>query len=58
MDAAVRLATGQRLTAAEKIGAVPIQLLTKKDLPSDVSHGWTGYPDFAARFAKLWAAAK
>jgi ribose transport system substrate-binding protein len=58
MDAAVRLATGQPLTAAEKNGAVPIQLLTKKDLGSDVSHGWTGYPDFPARFAKLWAAAK
>jgi ribose transport system substrate-binding protein len=58
MDAAVRLATGQPLTAAEKTGAVPIQLLTKKDLSSDVSHGWTGYPDFPARFAKLWAAAK
>jgi ribose transport system substrate-binding protein len=58
MDAAVRLATGQPLTAAEKTGAVPIQLLTKKDLGSDVSHGWSGYPDFPARFAKLWAAAK
>jgi ribose transport system substrate-binding protein len=58
MDAAVRLATGQPLTAAEKTGAVPIQLLTKKDLNFDVSHGWSGYPDFPARFAKLWAAAK
>jgi ribose transport system substrate-binding protein len=58
MDAAVRLATGQPLTAAETTGAVPIQLLTKRDITFDVSHGWTGYPDFQQRFAKLWAAAK
>jgi ribose transport system substrate-binding protein len=58
MDAAVRLATDEPLTAAEKTGAVPIQLLTKKDLNFDVSKGWSGYPDFPDRFAKLWAAAK
>jgi ribose transport system substrate-binding protein len=56
MDAAVRLATKQPLTQDEKNGAVPIQLLTKKDLNFDVSKGWSGYPDFPQRFAKLWNA--
>jgi ribose transport system substrate-binding protein len=58
MDAAVRLATGQPLTALEKKGAVPLQLLTQKDLNFDVSKGWSGYPDFAQRFAKLWSTGK
>jgi ribose transport system substrate-binding protein len=58
MDAAVRLATHQPLAAAERNGAVPIQLLTKKDLNFDVSKGWSGYPDFAQRFTKLWSAGK
>jgi ribose transport system substrate-binding protein len=57
MDAAVRLATHQPLTPAEQTGAVPIQLLTKKDLNFDVSKGWSGYPDFVKRFAKLWSGA-
>jgi ribose transport system substrate-binding protein len=58
MDAAVRLATDQPLTALEKKGAVPIQLLTEKDLNFDVSKGWSGYPDFAQRFGKLWSSGK
>jgi ribose transport system substrate-binding protein len=58
MDAAVRLATGQELTKAEQIGDVPIQILRKEDLNFDVSHGWSGYPDFPDRFAKLSGAAK
>ena len=58
VDAAVRLATGQPLTAAEANGDIPSQLITKDDLPEDVSHGYSAYPDFVERFQKLWASAK
>ena len=54
VDAAVRLATGQPLTKAEEEGMPVIQLLEKKDLNYDVSKGWTGYPDFESKFAKIW----
>lgn len=58
LDAAVRLATGQPLTDAQKAGEVPLQLITKKDLPADVSKGFSAYPDFVQRFSKLWAKAR
>jgi ribose transport system substrate-binding protein len=54
MDAAARLATGQPLTKGEQGGIPPIQLLEQKDITFDPSRGWTGYPDFAQRFQKLW----
>jgi ribose transport system substrate-binding protein len=38
---------------------VDMQLLTKSDLQGvNVSHGWTGYPDVAQRFATLWGLAR
>lgn len=38
---------------------VDMQFLTKNDLRGvNVSHGWTGYPDVAQRFAQLWGQAK
>jgi ribose transport system substrate-binding protein len=38
---------------------VDMQFLTKTDLQGvNVSHGWTGYPDVAQRFATLWGHAK
>lgn len=55
LDALVRQSTHQPLTAGERAGEVPIQFLYKKDLTGDVSKGWTGYPDFPQRFAKLWS---
>lgn len=58
VDAAVRLATKQPLTPAESNGDIPSQLITKANLPADVSKGFSAYPDFVARFAKLWADAK
>ena len=56
VDAAARLILGQEPTAEEKAGEVPRQLLEQKDITFDFSRGWTGYPDFPQRFAKLWAA--
>lgn len=55
VDAAARLVTGQDLTAGEKAGIPPMQVLEQADITFDPSHGWTGYPDFAERFAKLWS---
>jgi ABC-type sugar transport system substrate-binding protein len=57
VDALARLVAGQPLTAGEKLGLPPIQILTKPDI-SDPSKPWTPYPDFAQRFAKLWGAAR
>jgi ribose transport system substrate-binding protein len=54
MDSLARLTTGGTVPAGAKADAPPMQILTAADLPGDVSHGWTGYPDFAARFTALW----
>jgi ribose transport system substrate-binding protein len=55
VDALARLILEAPLTDGEKSQIGPMQFLTAKDLDFDVSKGWTGYPDFAQRFAKLWA---
>ena len=54
MDMALRKAQGLPLTKGEKAGIVPMQFLTQKDITFDPSNGWTAYPDFVERFAKLW----
>jgi ribose transport system substrate-binding protein len=56
-DALARLVGGQPLSAGEKLGLPPIQILTKSDI-GDPSKPWTPYPAFAQRFAKLWGAAQ
>jgi ribose transport system substrate-binding protein len=53
VDATARLLLGDRIPAAES--AVDLQFLGKKDITFDPSKGWTGYPTFAKRFAKLWS---
>lgn len=55
LDAGLRAAEHQPFTAGEVGGLAPFEILEPKDLQGvDVSHGWTGYPNFAARFARLW----
>ena len=55
LDEAVREAAGQPLSAAEKSGTPVEQFIAQKNIvPSDLKQGWTGFPDFAARYAKLW----
>jgi ribose transport system substrate-binding protein len=54
VDVAARLILGEPLTTGEQAGEVPRQLLEQKDITFDPSRGWTGYPDFPQRFAKLW----
>lgn len=58
VDALARLTSGQPLTAGEKLGLPPIQILTKPDITFDPTKGWVAYPDFAQRFAKIWGAAQ
>jgi ribose transport system substrate-binding protein len=58
VDALARMAAGEPVTAGQKQGLPPMQVLTKSDITFDPSKGWQGYPDFAQRFAKLWGAAQ
>jgi len=54
VDAAARLVLGDSPTPAEVAGEVPFQFLGQKDITFDPTNGWTGYPDYAQRFATLW----
>jgi len=54
VDAAARLLEGGQPTASEQAGAVPEQFLGQKDITFDPTLGWSAFPDFAQRFAKLW----
>jgi ribose transport system substrate-binding protein len=56
VDALARLMNGEAQTPGEEKGLPPIQILTRKD-SFDPNKLWTGYPDFAKQFAKLWGAA-
>ncbi len=57
VDGTARLILRKPVLATEKVGDVPIQFLEQKDITFDPIKGWTGYPVFAQRFAKLWHAA-
>jgi ribose transport system substrate-binding protein len=54
LDQAARQMAGQQLTGDEAKGLPVLQFLKQADIKFDPSKGWTGYPDFAQRFAKLW----
>lgn len=54
LDQAAREIAGQKLTGPEAEGITDMQFLKKADVVFDPAKGWTGYPDFAERFAKLW----
>ena len=58
VDALARLVTGQPLTAGEQAGIPPIQIVEAKDIKTDPAKGYSAYPDFPARFGKLWAGAE
>jgi ribose transport system substrate-binding protein len=57
-DSLARQTTGQAPDPGAVADIAPQQFLTADDLQYDVSQGWTGYPDFADRFNKLWSQAK
>jgi ribose transport system substrate-binding protein len=54
IDQAAREIIGQPLSGGEAEGIGDYQFLTQPDITFDPSKGWTGYPEFAERFAKLW----
>jgi ribose transport system substrate-binding protein len=54
LDQAAREIAGQELTGPEAEGLGVLQFLRKEDVQYDVSKGWTGYPEFAEKFAELW----
>lgn len=54
LDQAAREIIGQKLTGPASRGTPDLQFLTQKDITFDPKNGWTGYPDYAQRFAKLW----
>jgi ribose transport system substrate-binding protein len=54
VDAAARLIEDQPPTAGEQTGDVPEQFLEQKDITFDPTRGWSAFPDFPQRFAKLW----
>jgi ribose transport system substrate-binding protein len=54
VDMIARIATGQPLTAGEKAGIPSGELLQKADITFDPSSGFSGYPNYAQRFAALW----
>jgi ribose transport system substrate-binding protein len=54
VDAGIRLMNGEPLTASEEAGEAPEQILEQQDITFDPSKGWTGYPEFAELFAKIW----
>jgi ribose transport system substrate-binding protein len=58
VDAAARLVLGEKVPPQE--ANVPLEVLGKQQIISyptkqwPLTHGWTGYPSFPARFVKLW----
>lgn len=57
LDQVARELTGQEMTGPQAEGLNVVQFLTPEDVDFDVSHGWTGYPDYPERFAELWGVA-
>lgn len=54
VDALARLSTHEPLVDSERGPSRLEEFLGQKDITFNPAMGWTGYPDFAARFAKLW----
>jgi ribose transport system substrate-binding protein len=54
VDAATRVGTGQPLPASEQGGVPPVEVLEKQNITFHPADGFSPYPNFAERFAKLW----
>jgi ABC-type sugar transport system substrate-binding protein len=54
VDEAARLLLKSPLSSLEAQEMVPVQWLTEANLHGSTSAGWTGYPDYTARFTELW----
>jgi ribose transport system substrate-binding protein len=57
LDQAARGLAGQKLSGPQSEGIPVVQFLRQEDITFDPAMGWTGYPDFAPRFMKLWGLA-
>lgn len=58
IDSLARSTTGQAPAQGAKADELVRQLLTAQNLKGNMNQGWTGYPDYEARFKALWANAK
>jgi ribose transport system substrate-binding protein len=56
VDATARLLLNEPLSTSE--ADVDLEFLGQKQITFNPSMGWTGYPNFAQRFAALWHSAK
>lgn len=54
VDALARLSTHEPLVDSERGPSRLNEFLGQKDITFNPAMGWTGYPDFPVRFAKLW----
>lgn len=54
VDMVLRSSQGMELTAGEKSGILPAQILTQKDITFDPKLGWEPEPNFVQKFEKLW----
>ena len=54
LDEGLRLIQKAPLSVDEKQGVVPVQWVTKSNLTGDLSKGFAAYPDYVARYTKLW----
>lgn len=54
LDMALRAAQGMPFTKLEAAGLTVIQMLTPEDITFNPQLGWSGYADYAQRFAKAW----
>jgi ribose transport system substrate-binding protein len=54
LDQIARELAHQPLAGPEATGITVKQILLKQDITFNPAMGWTGYPDVAQRFAKLW----
>jgi ribose transport system substrate-binding protein len=54
VDMTARTIAKQPIPAEEAKGIPPMQFLRRQDVTFDPARGWTGYPDFAQRFMRLW----
>lgn len=54
VDIAARLILHEKLTPGEISGFGPFEFLTSSNAKFNSGNEWTGYPNYATRFTKLW----
>jgi ribose transport system substrate-binding protein len=54
LDATARVALGEPLSEAEKIGIPPFTIIEAEDITFDPAGGYHAFPDFKEQFTTLW----